>query len=153
MKKILLFISLLFVTAVSFGQWTIQNLGAPKTMVVSRGPLASDSSIVFRGSFNDTASANNGNLDILPGAIIRVANTLWMRSYDTTEWVGIGGQPVSVETSNTIELSGSGIPEDPIIANVIISSQENNLLQQLPDGLFVPSFVQNGVIEGGIRTW
>jgi len=153
MKKLLLFISLSLLTTICFGQWVIQNLGAPKTFVVARGPIGSDSTIVFRGSFNDTSSANNGSIDILPGAVIRVENELWMRSYDTTQWIGIGGQAVSVDNTNTIALSGLGIPEDPITANLIISSQVNNIVQQLPDGVFVPNQIQNGVIEGGYRTW
>lgn len=153
MKKILLFISLLFSVVSVFGQ-TITPFGGPNVESRARGLLSADTAFQYRNNYADTSALNQMNyLRLKPGIIARVGNTLWMRSQDTTQWIGIGGQAVSVDNTNTIALSGLGIPEDPIVANLLISGQQGNSIQQFADGVYVPNQVQNGVIDGGIRTW
>jgi len=155
MKKILSVLSFLLCSVFVFGQvQPIQNLGAPNNIVVVRGELGIDTGFVLRTNYSDTSSLNLSQwLRGKAGTIARVENTLWMRSQDTTTWLGIGGQTLSTENSNTVLFSGDGSPSNPLVANVNVSGQPGNIAQSVADGIFVQSQVQNGLTSGGIRTW
>lgn len=155
MKRIYISILVLLSAVCSFGQTIpVQNLGAPGNIVVARGQFGADSSINLRTNYSDTGRLNQGvYLNTQPGAIVKVMDALWMRNSTATEWLPIGGQPITTQNSNTIVMSGTGSFVDPLTASSVISGQPNNIIQSLADGLFVPSFVQNGIISGGYRTW
>lgn len=63
----------------------------------------------------------------------------------------IGG--IETEDSITVDFSGDGTSLDPLTADVIVSEQINNAVTVLPDGIFVPQIIQNGLIYGGVVTW
>lgn len=157
MKKLLSILLVLFCAVSVFGQYgyTPQNLGGPKTFVHARGPLGSDSSLVYSTSYADTTAANLGFIDLVPGATIRTVNTLWIRSNDATKWVEFGAGSLVIDTTESILLSGDGSTSDKLTANLQVSTQAGNILQVLPDGAYatVQTTIPNGLIRGGLVIW
>jgi hypothetical protein len=157
MKRILSILLVLFCAVSSFAQygWTPQNLGGPKTYVHARGLMGSDSAFVHTTSYADTATANLGLIDLVPGAVIRVVNKLYMRSNDATQWIETGAGSLNVDTTESILLSGDGSLTDKLTANLQVSTQSGNILQIFPDGAYatVQAQVQNGLISGGLVVW
>jgi len=133
----------------------IQNLGAPGNMVLARGLFGIDTGLVIRTNYADTGSLNtNAFLKYQAGAIARVGDDLWVRNAAATQWLPIGGSgDVNVENSNSINWEGDGSFENPLIAQVTTSGQSGNSISLLPDGIFSPITVQNGLISGGNITW
>lgn len=91
MKKIF-FLILILVSIKSLAQFPqVQSLGAPKTEVYSKGGLGTDSGFIYRTNFADTATANLGFLDAIPGITIRVGSDLYIRNQTATSWIKING--------------------------------------------------------------
>lgn len=95
MKKLFLLI-LVFISIQGFSQApkapfaTKQTIGSKGTLVTSTGGLKSDSALIGP-VFLDTISANLGpNPKYYPGNMIRIVDTLYFRSNDTTKWIKIG---------------------------------------------------------------
>lgn len=154
MKKILLSILFILSLIYSVAQLKIVRSTGSNTVYDTRlGALKN----FFPPLYPDTISANlpdNIGLDTV-GALIFTTNeqTYWMRVADPSKrWVQIGGT-VEVQNSNSIFLSGDGSSQNPLTATIIVSGQPNNIVQSLADGIFVPSFIQNGLISGGSITW
>jgi len=152
MKRISILISLLIAFVSSYGQ-PVQTLGNPGNIVIVKGHLGVDTSLVLRKNYSDTGAANiNAFTKNNPGSIIRVGDDLWIRNSTATAWVQLGADIITAN-SNTITLSGFGTTENPLTADVTVSGQPNNIVQALADGMYVPNYVQNGLISGGIITW
>lgn len=152
MKKILISLLFLFIAAICFGQFPVQQgLGAPKTQVNARGGLGADSTLVFTTSFADTSTANLGFIDGIPGATIRTVNTLWIRSNDATRWIEFGSGALNIDTTESILLVGDGSTSDPLTASLQVSTQSGNILQVFPDGIYASpqADCQNGLMSGG----
>lgn len=106
----------------------------------------------------DTTSANlDKGIDSCGAQIFTYTNNLvWIRACNPKRWIqGGGGGGGSLVTDNTesVTLSGTGDALDPLIADVNISTTGQNALVLLPDGLYVPNSIRNGVIYGGAVTW
>jgi hypothetical protein len=102
MKKLSLLLSFLLAYCVSFAQYPVtQNLGAPKTLVISKGGLAADSSLILP-TFTDTIYANlSPYIKTYPGNMIFLSglNQVWVRNSDATKWLLLavsGGTPGTV---------------------------------------------------------
>jgi hypothetical protein len=92
MKHLLFLIALLTCSAISFSQGTYpvtQNMGAPSTLVLAKGGLKADSSLIIP-SFSDTSKANiSAYLNKYAGSLIRVQDSLYMRSAALNKWINI----------------------------------------------------------------
>jgi len=102
MKKLLLLLSFLLAYCISFAQYPItQNLGAPKTLVVSKGGLAADSTLILP-YFTDTLAANlSPYVKNYPGNMIFLTalDQIWVRNSTATKWLLLavsGGAPGTV---------------------------------------------------------
>lgn len=91
MKKVSLVILFLLAYCISFSQFTItQNLGAPKTLVVSKGGLSADSALILP-YYPDTTTANlSPYVKYYAGNMIRVGNVVYVRNSTATGWITIG---------------------------------------------------------------
>jgi len=92
MKRLLLALALMTISAICYAQpqYPInQTIGAPTTLVTSRGGFKADSSFIVP-YYSDTAKAN-----ISPygknyaGAVIRVGDSLYMRNASATKWINL----------------------------------------------------------------
>jgi hypothetical protein len=92
MKRLLLALALMTISAICYAQPTYpinQTIGAPTTLVTSRGGFKADSSLIVP-AYLDTAKAN-----ISPygknyaGAVIRVGDSLYMRNASATKWINL----------------------------------------------------------------
>lgn len=92
MKRLLLALALMTISAICYAQpqYPInQTIGAPTTLVTSRGGFRADSSLIIP-TYLDTTKAN-----ISPygknyaGAIIRVGDSVYMRNATATKWINI----------------------------------------------------------------
>lgn len=153
MRRILLFISLL-VSIVGFAQTPpVQSIGNTTNEVKARGFLSADTGYIYRNNFADTTAANtNTYLKYQAGAVIRTGDLLWMRNAARTRWLPFGSGNVVVDTTSSISLAGNGSVDYPLAATLVVSQQENNAVQSLADGIFVPTAVVNGITSGGIVT-
>ena len=113
MKKVSLLLSFLLAYCVSFAQYPItQNLGAPKTLVISKGGLAADSSLILP-AFIDTSYANlSPYIKTYPGNMIRVGNQIYVRNSDATTWLVLA-QSGSVPGTVTSISQGYGMTNTP----------------------------------------
>ncbi len=99
MKKLLLYILLIFISNAAAGQFPIsQSQGSPTTQVFSRGAYGSDSGFVYRTNFADTATANLSFLKNIPGIQIRIGDGNWQRSQAANRWI----QQVTMSNISTI---------------------------------------------------
>lgn len=154
MKKLFLSISFLLSLVVSFAQPPIVRSSNANTVYDTRlGALKN----FIPPTYADTTEANlSGNIGLdSVGALIFTFNTnsYWYRADNPKRWVPVGITNVTTENSNTILFNGFGTESDPLIANVLVSSQADNIVQVLSDGIYVKNQLQNGVIRGGLRTW
>lgn len=154
MKKLFLSISFLLSLVVSFAQTPIVRSSNANTVYDTRlGALKN----FIPPTYADTTEANlSGNIGLdSVGALIFTFNTnsYWYRADNPKRWVPVGITNVTTENSNTILFNGFGTESDPLIANVLVSSQADNIVQVLSDGIYVKNQLQNGVIRGGLRTW
>ncbi len=110
MNKIISFIvALLACSATCFSQTypVSQTIGAPTTLVVSRGGFKADSALVIP-SFIDTFKANvSPYIKSYAGNIIRIGDSLYMRSASARKWITInsaggGGSVDTTSLSNRI---------------------------------------------------
>lgn len=91
MKKIIILLTAFILCyAVGFSQTTYpvnQYIGAPSTLVTSKGGFKSDSALILP-TFADTSKANISTyIKKYPGTLIRVKDTIFFRSADTTKWL------------------------------------------------------------------
>jgi hypothetical protein len=93
MKKIVLILFLISGFLYSNAQFgNKQFLGAPNTMVESRGGIKADSASVIP-TYEDTAAASRGNrANYYPHSLIGVKNDLWMRDAEglAGDWLRVG---------------------------------------------------------------
>lgn len=128
-KKYILFLVSCLITLISFGQQN-QTIGTTSSFVIAKNLLGADTGYVHKTNYNDTGTLNLSNyLPNHAGAVGRTGDQIWMRSNDLTKWVGIGGQPLVTNNTNTITFSGDGTWENPLTAASLISGQNNNILQ------------------------
>jgi hypothetical protein len=104
--------------------------------------------------YTDTTAANLAKGIDSCGAYIYTYtdNATWVRGCSPKRWIKSG---TSIVTDNTesVTLSGVGDASDPLVADVNISTTGQNALQLLPDGLYVPNTIRNGIIWGGEVVW
>ena len=89
MKKIYLSFIFLFSVLFSFSQTypVNQYIGAPNTLVTSKGGFKVDSSLILP-YFADTSNANiSPYIKNYPGALIRVVDSIFMRNNTATAWI------------------------------------------------------------------
>lgn len=91
MKKIVFIVLFVFLYCIGNSQnTTTQNLGAPRTLVVNKGGLKSDSALILP-SFPDTASANLSQyVSYYAGNVIRVGDNMYIRNNNATKWIKVG---------------------------------------------------------------
>ena len=83
---LLLFLCLMSLSAI--GQFPVtQSSGSASTLVYSKGAYGSDSGFVFRVKYVDTSAANIGWIDNIPGIVIRVGDSLFLRNNTATKWM------------------------------------------------------------------
>lgn len=154
MKKIILSISFLLSLVVSFAQPPIVRSSNANTVYDTRlGALKN----FIPPTYQDTTEANlstNIGIDSV-GALIFTFNTnsYWYRADNPKRWVPVGITNVNTENSNSILFSGFGTEDNPLIADVLVSSQIDNVVEVLSDGVYVKNLIPNGVIRGGNRVW
>lgn len=98
MKFSISFLSFLFLSLFAEAQFPNQTAQSnSQTEVYFRGGGGIDSALHFRTSFVDTIAANRGFLKNIPGLIIRVHDTLFLRNTTATKWVNLssGGSGAS----------------------------------------------------------
>lgn len=130
MKKLLLLISFLFCAVISFCQFPINTgSGSPVTQTYDKGSHGSDSGYVYRYGYTDTSVANHGFLKNIPGIVIRVADTLFMRNNATTKWMNIGSGGSSATTWDQV------MTNNPDLQSNYVSSFTNHTwdLQRISD--------------------
>ena len=150
MKKIILFIALLASCVIGVSQPPIVNRQPSRSNTLMDHDLFVD--FTFRTPvFADTTAANAaGSLDSC-GRMVFTYDVMahWSRACDPKRWVRVGST-TSITGSQSIFIAGDGSPGAPYTPTLIVSQQSNNAVTVNPDGVFVPTQVQNGRIEGGI---
>jgi hypothetical protein len=114
MKKVSLLVLLVFSFFVTFSQTypVTQILGSPQTLVLSKGGLKADSSLILP-SFNDTSDANRSTyLNKYPGSIIRAGNQVWVRNATATQWLALAVSGTGVGSVTSIS-QGYGMTNTP----------------------------------------
>ncbi len=103
MKKLFSFL-VLVIFCLSINAQTVfpinGTLGSPKSTVLTKGVSAADSGYQYRTNFQDTGSANNGELKNVPGVVIRVRSDLWMRDEYALSWIKIGSNASVIDTTS-----------------------------------------------------
>jgi hypothetical protein len=103
MKKvyaIFLFALIFSIKAFSQTYPVTQTLGSPTTLVVARGGLKADSSLVIP-SFADTSKANVSSfIKNYAGSIIRIGDSLYMRNASANKWQNVNSAPASIDTTS-----------------------------------------------------
>lgn len=153
MKK-LLSIILVLVSLSAFSQPVINRSLSVNT--VSDARLQAQRNL-FTPRYVDTTSANLDKGVDSCGAIIFTysTNSLWLRACNPKRWVqgSGGGGTIVTENTESVILSGTGDASDPLTADVVLSTSAPNAIQLLPDGLYVPNVIRNGLVYGGTVTW
>lgn len=121
MKKVSLLVLLVFSFIATFSQTypVTQILGSPQTLVLSKGGLKADSSLIIP-SFSDTFAANrSGYINKYPGSLIRVQSNMFIRNATATQWLQFTSSAPSVDTTSlsnrlngkidSIRLSGDSV--------------------------------------------
>lgn len=91
MKRLLLFILIIMLSKVGLAQFpNSHSQSNASTLEIFKGGLSSDSGLVYRYSFADTASANLGYLDNISGISIMVSDSIWVRNRAHTAWLNLG---------------------------------------------------------------
>jgi len=125
MKKILLLATLILSFVIGHSQATYpinQSLGAPSTLVTSKGGLKADSSLILP-VFSDTSKANISTyINKYPGTLIRVADSVYVRNNTATKWIRLN-QILLPDTTNNISyqtrlVSGSAVWDTLLKYNV-----------------------------------
>ena len=114
MKKVSLLVLLVFSFIASFSQTypVTQILGSPQTLVLSKGGLRADSSLILP-SFPDTASANLSTyIKNYPGNMIIVGNQTFVRNANATQWLALATSGTAVGSVTSIT-QGYGITNTP----------------------------------------
>jgi hypothetical protein len=113
MKKVSLLLFLLIAYCVSFAQYpVIQNLGAPKTLVTSKGGFSADSALILP-AFADTNAANlSPYVKYYAGNMIRVGNQVYVRNATATAWLTLATSGTAVGSVQSI-FQGYGITNSP----------------------------------------
>ena len=115
MKKVLLLILFVFSLNFAFSQTypVTQILGAPQTLVLSKGGLKADSSLILP-SFPDTGNITyiSPYIKNYPGNMIRVGDQVYVRNANATKWL-IFSQSASVPGTVTSIAQGYGITNTP----------------------------------------
>jgi len=129
MKK-LLSILLLFLSVKGVCQFPVNSTnGTATTTNLTRGIAAADSGFQYRSYFLDTASANRGRIDEVPGVMIRTApNVIWLRNSTATAWIRQANINDIINITGCYTLlnggivtwSGTGLTMDVTLANYII---------------------------------
>lgn len=118
MKKISFFLFLLS-ALISKAQYPITiTSGNTSTLQKSWGSYGGNLGYVFTGSFGDTTAANLSFIKNVPGQVIRVGDTLWMRNSATTKWLkqgGIGGVAQTLQQVFDAETGGSALTKNDTI--------------------------------------
>jgi len=162
MKKYLYLLSFLICSFACFGQTLpgfpsglqVQGLGAPTNTVWTKNIHSASAGFAWYGSFADTTEANtNSFFKNIAGMTIRTGDTLWVRNDAKSRWNKFGAGSTYIDTTASIIPSGLGSSDDPFQLNLVLSEQVGNSLQVLPDGVFVQSFIQNGLRSGGLIIW
>lgn len=78
-----------------------QTIGNQSVILKARGFFTSDKGL-YLPDFIDTATANAGNIDLFPGAMIRTRNATWLRDSAAKRWIPFSG---GTSTTNTTLLN------------------------------------------------
>lgn len=153
MKKLLFVLTFLLTFGGLFAQLPSTPGTVPRASSVQ--PPPEDYNLSVRANFivprfTDTTQANtNVKLDTC-GKIIYTYDvlSLWVRTCSPKRWVQIGG---SIETTDNpaIDFSGNGSTSSPLTAALVLSQAAGNSAQVRADGFYVPTFISNGIVEGG----
>lgn len=113
MKKLSLLILFLLAYCFSFSQFPVtQNLGAPKTLVVSKGGLQADSALILP-VFPDTGAANlSPYVKNYSGNMIIVGNQVYVRNATATAWLILATSGTAVGSVQSVT-QGYGITNSP----------------------------------------
>jgi hypothetical protein len=95
MKKIILFI-LILISFKALAQYPVNTaVGNASQLQYQNGAYGARLGYVFKDAFGDTTAANLSFIKNVPGQVIRVGNTLWMRNTALTAWIQIGSADLS----------------------------------------------------------
>jgi hypothetical protein len=107
MKKIFLFI-LILVSLKGFSQYPVNtSAGSANTLWYQQGGVGANLGFVYRMSYGDTAAANLSFIKNVPGHVIRVGDTLWMRNVLANTWLRQG--PAIGAGSGTVTNVATGL--------------------------------------------
>lgn len=104
MKNVFLFLILIFCITSGYSQGypVNQNLGAPTTLVTSRGGFKADSSFILP-AYSDTAKANaNPYVKNYAGSLIKVGDALYVRSTNLSKWILVGSSSGGTFQNNIV---------------------------------------------------
>jgi len=155
MKRLYISLILLLGFLVSFGQTIpFQAVGNSGNEYRIIGIGSANKGFMLRNSYTDTTEMNTDQwLKYQRGIQVRSGDTIWQRSNDLTRWFKNGSGSINADTSNSILLYGDGSIGNPITGVLQVSGGNGNAVQLLPDGLFVPVGVTNGITQPGVISW
>jgi len=131
MKKVVLVLILIFGLLTGYSQQYPVNqfIGAPNTLVTSKGAFKTDSALILP-VFTDTSKANiSPYIKNYAGTLIRVGDSLYVRSNDISKWLllGSGGgggldsitanNGLTANTTSNVQLGGTLIQPTSILTN------------------------------------
>jgi hypothetical protein len=149
MKNIFLFLVLFFCVATGYAQQypVNQTLGAPTTLVTSRGGFKADSSFILP-AYSDTNKANaNPYVKNYAGSLIKVGNTIYVRSTDLSQWILVGSGGGTTPTLQQVTDAGSTTTNTITVQNVGASTTaklQNNGVEVEDVGGYKANYLSNG---------
>lgn len=166
MKSVIFCLSFLFLSFFSKAQFPNQTpQGNSLTEVYWKGGSGVDTGFHFRSSFTDTSTANLGFIKNIPGFVIRVRDTLFMRNNLATAWLHVSNNSSITGATNGTAIQGGLVVlgTNPLIQNTTLGTRSFNFkLEDNPDSanLLINStpplkgtnnvFLGNNILSSGI---
>jgi hypothetical protein len=101
MKKLILIISV-FCSFLSVAQYPVNTgAGSPSTLQYQFGSYGGMIGFVFKGTYSDTTAANVGFIKNVPGQVIRIGDSLWIRNNTVTRWMNLMREGTSTNIYNS----------------------------------------------------
>ncbi len=101
---------------------------------------------------NNILSVSANGVYVPPITLVEGDNITIDNSDPLNPVISAESDPFTTLDTITVDLTGDG-DVTPLSADVNISLTPNNAIITRPDGLYVPTFLQDGLIWGGIVTW
>ena len=139
MKNLFLFLFLFFCVLNGYSQqYPInQTIGATTTLVTSRGGFKADSSFILP-AYSDTNKANaNPYVKNYAGSLIKVGNTLYVRSTDLSKWILVGSGSGATPTLQQVTTAGATTTNTISVAGLNLVTGANSINLANSSGNFI----------------